>query len=49
MKLTTYYAIALLDKNDLVKKLPFNAIIPTIFKRRGKGYQVFDAIFYYSD
>jgi hypothetical protein len=45
--LTRYYGITILDRADLVKKLPFEAKIPTCFKR--KGYQVFDAVFYYDD
>jgi hypothetical protein len=46
-KLTRYYGISILDRAELIKTLPFQAKIPTCFKR--KGYQVFDAIFYYDD
>jgi hypothetical protein len=46
-KLTRYYGITLLYREDLIKKLPFKAKIPTCFKK--KGYQIFDAIFYYDD
>lgn len=46
-KLTQYYGITILDRVELEKKLPFKAKIPTCFKR--KGYQIFDAIFYYDD
>lgn len=45
--LTRYYGITILDRGELIKKLPFKAKIATCFKR--KGYQIFDAIFYYDD
>ncbi len=46
-KLTTFYGVTLLEKEFLAKKLPFKAKIRTCFKK--KGYQIFDAIFYWDD